>query len=315
MLPSIANERNMYSRELRLMGNSFVFSAISSSEKQAADAIAAAIGETERIEALLTTYRDTSQTNQINANAGVSPVSVDKEVFDLVERSIKISILTQGAFDITYGSIDRRLWNFDPGTTSLPDKQQARAAVKLINYRNVVLDHRNQTVYLKQKGMRIGFGGIGKGYAADRAKAVMLSHGIGGGVINAAGDLNVWGKQANGEAWTIGLADPDKKRFPFASLQLNDAAVATSGNYEKYVIIDGTRYSHTIDPKTGFPVHGIKSVTIICASAELADAMATPVMVMGVKAGLYLINQVKDMACVIVDENDAIHTSKNISLI
>jgi len=304
----------VYNKNLRLMGNQFEFSVVAEHESWAHARMDEAIQEVQRIEKLLTTFGDTSQTNQVNAAAGNVPVKVDKEVFELIERSLRISALTQGAFDITYGSIDKSLWNFDKAMTSLPDKQTAKSMVRLINFRNVILDRDSRTVFLKEKGMRIGFGGIGKGYAADRAKVVMRKSGVANGIVNAAGDLTVWGRQPNGEPWTIGIADPDKKDLPFAYLQLTDTSVATSGNYEKYVMINGIKYSHTIDPRTGYPVRGIKSVTIICANAEIADAMATPVMVMGIKAGLNLVNQLKDIACIVIDDNDNIYTSKNINL-
>jgi thiamine biosynthesis lipoprotein len=296
------------------MGNNFEFSVAGMHEDQAEDCIDEAILEVKRIEKLLTTFDQSSQTNQINAKAGIEPVPVDQEVFDLIERSLRISALTQGAFDITYGSLDKSLWNFDKNMTQLPDSDQARKMVRLINYRNVILDSKAQTVFLREKGMRIGFGGIGKGYAADRAKAVMTALGVQHGIVNAAGDLTVWGNQPTGEPWTIGIADPDKREFPFGSVTLTNTSVATSGNYEKFVMIDGIKYSHTIDPKTGYPVHGIKSTTIICPSAELADAMATPVMVMGIKAGLGLINQVNGIACIIIDDYNNVYTSKNIKL-
>jgi len=296
------------------MGNNFEFSVAGMHQDQAEDCIDEAILEVKRIEKLLTTFDQSSQTNQINAKAGIEPVPVDQEVFDLIERSLRISALTQGAFDITYGSLDKSLWNFDKNMTQLPDSDQARKMVRLINYRNVILDSKAQTVFLREKGMRIGFGGIGKGYAADRAKAVMTALGVQHGIVNAAGDLTVWGNQPTGEPWTIGIADPDKREFPFGSVTLTNTSVATSGNYEKFVMIDGIKYSHTIDPKTGYPVHGIKSTTIICPSAELADAMATPVMVMGIKAGLGLINQVNGIACIIIDDYNNVYTSKNIKL-
>ncbi len=303
-----------FSCGMKLMGNHFEFSVVSENELWANTCIDRAITEVQRIEQLLTTFRDSSQTNQINAMAGIEPVRVDAEVFNLIERAQKISELTQGAFDITYGSIDKRLWNFDKTMTELPDAETAKASVRLINFRNVVLDRENSTVFLKHAGMRIGFGGIGKGYAADCAKKVMRAEGVESGIVNAAGDLTVWGNQPSGKPWTIGIADPDSRDLPFGSVLLTDTSVATSGNYEKYVMIGGKKYSHTIDPKTGLPVHGIKSVTIITQIAELADAMATPVMVMGIKAGLNLINQMQGIACIIVDENDHIHTSKNINL-
>lgn len=296
------------------MGNNFEFSVVSANETWAHRCIDEAIAEVRRIEKLLTTFDESSQTNQINALAGIKPVSVDEEVYALIERSLRISALTQGAFDITYGSIDKSLWNFDKTMTALPNPEKAKEMVRLINYKNVVLNKLNHTVFLKEKGMRIGFGGIGKGYAADQAKAVMIRLGVKHGIVNAAGDLTVWGRQSGGEAWTIGIADPDKKNLPFASVRLTNNSVATSGNYEKFVVIDGVKYSHTIDPKTGYPVRGIKSATVICPSAELADAMATPVIVMGIKAGLNLINQIKGIGCIIIDDQNNFYTSRNINL-
>jgi thiamine biosynthesis lipoprotein len=297
------------------MGNQFGFAVVADDESWAQSRIGEAIAEVQRIEKLLTTYNDLSQTFLINEKAGVEPVKVEREVYDLIERSLRISKLTQGAFDITYGSIDKRLWNFDKNMTSLPDAETAKRMVRLINFRNVILDKQNQTVFLKEKGMRIGFGGIGKGYAAECAKNVMKKAGVESAFVNAAGDLTVWGKQPNGKKWTIGIADPSRRNFPFASLELTDMSVATSGNYEKYVTLGGIKYSHTIDPKTGYPVRGIKSVTIICSSAEISDAMATPVMVMGIKAGISLIDQIKGIACIVIDDNDKVYTSKNIKLI
>lgn len=307
-------ELKTYSQSLKLMGNRFEFSAVAENESLPLEKIALGIEEVRRIEKLLTTYDDNSETNRINSGAGIRPVQVEEEVLDLIDRSIKISLLTQGAFDITYGSIDKRFWNFDKTMTSLPDPEKAKEAIKLINFRNIVLDRKKQTVFLKEKGMRIGFGGIGKGYAADRAKIVMQGQGVESGIVNAAGDLTVWGTQPNGKPWTIGIADPERKDAPIASVPLTNTSVATSGNYEKFVIIDGVKYSHTIDPKTGYPVRGIKSTTVICPSAEIADAMATPITVMGIQAGLGLINQIKNIACIIIDDQDTIYTSKNINL-
>ncbi len=299
---------------VKLMGNRFELSVVSEDEEWAMLRIEEAIGEIRRIEQLLTTFSENSQTNLINRNAGIQPVQVDSEVFDLIRRSLRISSLTQGAFDITYGSVDKRLWNFDQHMTSLPDARTARRLVKLIDYRNIILDEGNGTVFLRNKGMRIGFGGIGKGYAAEKARQLMKQHGVQSGIVNAAGDLIAWGCQPNGAPWTIGIADPDAIRRPFSYMNITDMAVATSGNYEKYVIIDGKKYSHTINPHTGLPVSGIKSVTIICPNAEIADAMATPVMIMGIQAGIAMIDQIKNIACIIIDDNNQIYTSKNVQL-
>lgn len=295
------------------MGNRFEISVVSSDADWAEARIEEAIAEIRRIEKLLTTFDESSQTNEINAKAGILPVKVDKEVFDLIQRSLRISELTQGAFDITYGSIDKRLWNFDINMTMLPDAETAKQMVRLINYKNVILDTAACTVFLKEKGMRIGFGGIGKGYAAEKAKQVLQQKGVKSGIVNAAGDLTTWGVQPDGKQWTVGIADPNTKH-PFSYLNISNMAVATSGNYEKFALINGKRYSHTIDPKTGFPVSGIKSVTIISPNAEIADAMATPVMVMGIKVGLSLINQMRGMACVIIDDDNKIYTTNNIKI-
>lgn len=297
----------------RLMGNRFEISIVTTDIKEADEHIDAAFAEISRIEKILTTFNDTSQTNLINRNAGIRPVKVDSEVQNLIARSLKLSALTQGAFDITYGSIDKSLWNFDLSMTVLPDPWFAAQSIKLINYKNVLIDHHRSTVFLKERGMRIGFGAIGKGYAADRASALLKSRGVENGIVNAAGDLVTWGKQIDGNAWTIGIADPDQRTISFSKLQISDTAIATSGNYEKFVIIDGKRYSHTINPKTGLPVSGIKSVSIICQSAELSDALATPVMVLGVEVGLDLINQLHKVECIIIDDENTLHYSKNIN--
>lgn len=294
------------------MGNRFELTAVADSEQWADEKIEAGIAEIQRIERLLTTFNDDSETNQVNKNAGIRPVKVSSETFNLVERSIRISELTQGAFDITYGSIDKRLWNFDQNMTALPDKATAKKMVRLINYRNILLDRNEQTIFLKEEGMRIGFGGIGKGYAAERAKLVMKDQGVTSGVVNASGDLSAWGLQPNGKPWTVGIVNPNMKHEIFSYLSITDMAVATSGNYEKFIMIDGKKYSHTIDPRTGLPVTGIKSVTIITTNAEIADAMATPVMIMGISTGLNLINQMKNIEAVIIDDYDRVYTSNNI---
>ncbi len=296
------------------MGNSFEITVVAEKETWAMEKIDLAVAEIKRIEKLLTTFDEHSQTNQINQQAGISAVKVDQEVFDLIQRSIKISTITDGAFDITYGSIDKRLWNFDKSMTALPDDVTARSMVRLINYRNVILNVEDCTVMLREKGMRIGFGGIGKGYAAERAKALLKKEGVKSGIVNASGDLATWGSQANNKPWTIGIANPNNAHLPFSYIRLTDMAVATSGNYEKYVLINGKKYSHTINPKTGLPVTGIKSVTIISPDAEIADAMATPVTIMGIKAGLNLVNQIQHLGCIIIDDHNKIYSSKNIHL-
>ncbi|WP_461097953.1 FAD:protein FMN transferase [Spirosoma luteolum] len=316
----MSSQPGLHRRVQRLMGNRFELTVVSDDADWASDCLDAAIAEISRIERLLTTYDERSQTSQINASAGRRPVRVDAEVLALIQRSLQLSVLTQGAFDITYGSLDKRLWNFDTTLTALPDPRTARRLVRLIDYRKVLVDPAAGTVMLAEAGMRLGFGGIGKGYAAEQAKRLLQARGVTSGIVNAAGDLTTWGLQPNGKPWTIGIADPDAPYRAadgdraFSYLAISDRAVATSGNYEKYAIIDGRRYSHTIDPKTGYPVTGIKSVTVLAPSAELADALATPVLVMGVRVGLDLINQLPQVACIVIDDTNRLYTSTNIRL-
>jgi len=302
----------LFQRTDLLMGNRFDLGIVSENSMDANAGLAEAVEEIKRIERLLTTFDERSQTNQINANAGIAPVEVDQEVFDLITRAQKIANLTQGAFDLSYGSLDKRLWNFDQEMTSLPDPIEMAKSVRLIDYQAIELDAANQTVFLRKKGMRIGFGGIGKGYAADRAKSLLVNLGFQHGVVNASGDMSAWGLNERGLPWQVAIVDPDDPQKTIAHFDLTNAAVATSGNYEKYVMIAGKKYSHTINPKTGYPIQGIKSVSVFAPVAELADALTTPIAVMGVEVGLDLVNQLNGINCVIIDDDNRIYQSKNI---
>ena len=308
------NARSAFHRTMKLMGNRFQLTAVDASEKKATAALDAAILEIQQIEQRLTTFSDTSETAEINRQAGIRAVSVSRETFELIERSLRLSSITQGAFDITYGSTATSFWNFDTSMQQLPDERSTREKIRLVNYRNVLLHKPNFSVLLKEPGMRIGFGGIGKGYAAERSKAVMVAYGIDSGIVNAAGDLAIWGRQPDGKPWTIGIADPNQQHSLFSYFRVSDLAVATSGNYEKFVLINGKKHSHTINPKTGRPVQGIKSVTILSPNAEIADAMATPVMIMGIRAGLDMVNQIHLLEAIVVDDQDRVYTTKNIHL-
>jgi thiamine biosynthesis lipoprotein len=304
--------KQVFKKGLLLMGNNFEISVVAHDESWAYDKIDLAIKEIQRIEKLLTTYNDQSETNQINKNAGIKPVKVTVETLQLIQRSLRISEITQGAFDISYGSVDKSLWNFDTNMKSLPDAVTAKKMVRLINYRNIIVNSEENTVYLREKGMRIGFGGIGKGYAAERAKYILKKEGIEAGIVNASGDLTTWGNQPDGTVWTIGIVHPNFANSIFSYLNVTDMAVATSGNYEKFIMIGGKKFSHTINPRTGLPVTGIKSVTIISPNAEIADAMATPVTIMGIEAGLAMINQIKQIEAIIIDDNNNLYTSSNL---
>ena len=254
----------VFNKSEKLMGSRFDITVVEHNWPKAEKHILAAIDEIKRIEDLISSWDINSQTTQINEMAGIYPVKVDSELIGLIERSMNISRLTQGAFDITFGSVDKRIWQFTDDMKSLPGKADAARSVALINYHNIEIDHTASTVFLKEKGMRLGFGAIGKGYAADMAKKLLEERGVTNGIVNAGGDLVAWGKQPNGKPWSIGLANPNQYDDLLSKIELTDQAIVTSGNYEKYIEIDGKKYCHIIDPRTGYPVEGLKSVSIIC---------------------------------------------------
>ena len=306
-------QKQSHRKILLLMGSRFELTAISPNENKALMAIDAGIEEIKRIEELISSWDANSQTSAIIRNAGIKPVTVDQELFNLIRRSLKISALTHGAFDISFASIDN-IWRFDGKMNSLPDSSTVAASVKKINYKNILLDSDNRTVFLKEKGMKIGFGAIGKGYAANKALEIMLKMGLNGALVNASGDLISWGKDEGGKDWKIGIMNPKEKDKIFSWLTIGETAVVTSGNYEKFVVIDGKTYSHIIDPRTGYPVKGLSSVTIICPNAELADALATSVFVLGKEKGLELINHLKGIECLLVNDDQELFTSENLHL-
>jgi len=292
------------------MGTRFEITLVSTQEV-ANQYLNAAQGEIERIERLISSWDANSQTAEINRQAGIKPVKVAKELYDLIARSIEISKITQGAFDISYAALDP-VWFFDGRMKAVPSESQRLKSVQNIGFKDLVLNAKEQTVYLPKKGMKIGFGAIGKGYAADATKKLMKSLGVSSGIINASGDLTSWGKKPDGTDWQVGISNPENPAKVFSWFPVRDAAVATSGNYEKYVTLEGKQYSHIMDPRTGMPVSGIKSVTVFAPNAELADAFATAVFIMGIDTGIDTISQLPGMSCIIVDAENNIHHSPNI---
>jgi thiamine biosynthesis lipoprotein len=295
------------------MGSRFELTAIAEDAELANKGIEEVIKEITRIEKLISSWDPESQTSEINRMAGSKPVKVDKELFELIKRAKKISELTNGAFDISYASMDK-IWKFDGTVTKLPTEEEVKASVAKINYQDIILNEEKLTVFLKTEGMKIGFGAIGKGYAANRGRKIMLDFGIKSGIVNAGGDLITWGKEANGKDWSIGIANPKSENHVLAWLTVGEMAVVTSGNYEKFIDINGQRYSHIINPVTGYPVRGLKSVTIFCPDAELADALATSTFILGKDKGLSLINQLKGVEALLVDDGNKISTSNNLKL-
>jgi thiamine biosynthesis lipoprotein len=272
VVKNIVSKSLVHKKSVNLMGTPFEISIVAADADWAEERVKIAVAEIKRIDKLLTTLSQDSQASQINHSAGIASVKISGELFKLIDRSLKIAELTQGAFDITYGT------NF--------------------GYSKVELDAAQNTVFLKEKGMRIYFGGIAKGYAADRAKYVLQMEGVSSGVINAAGDLITWGLQPDGRQWTIGDADPEQRMKPYSDFNISNMAVATAINRE-----DSHKVDHT------------KSVCVMSTRAEMAGAMTTPVIMLGINAGTDLVNHLQQLACVFVDEYNQMFASKFMTIL
>ena len=302
-----------HKRKLYMLGSPFEMTVVAKDTIQGNIYIDIAVAEVKRIEYLISDWIPTTQISQVSKNSGIQPVKVDKEVYDLVERAIKVSQLTSGAFDISYASMDK-IWKFDGSMKAMPTPEAIKQSVARIGYQKIVLDAKAQTIYLKEKGMKLGLGGIGQGYIADKIKDLLLSKGCTSGIVNVSGDINAWGYQTTGKPWTVAIVNPMNKNKVFATFPLENSSVETSGSYEKFVVFDGKRYSHIIDPRTGYPAQGVVSVSVFAKQTEIEDALATGIIVLGVDVGLNLVNQLKGIGCIIVDDKGEIHTSKNIDI-
>jgi thiamine biosynthesis lipoprotein len=305
--------QQIFKKKQILLGSPFEITVVAKDSVEGNYFTSLAIDEVKRIENLISDWIATTQISLVNQNAGIQPLKVDQEVYDLVERAIKISKLTSGAFDISYASMDR-IWKFDGSMKEMPSKEAIQKSVEKVGYQNIILNSKDTTIFLKNKGMKLGLGGIGQGYIADKIKFLLQLKGCKSGLVNVSGDINAWGKQPDGQSWTVGIVNPMNKNKVFATFPLDDSAVETSGSYEKYVTFNGKRYSHIIDPRTGYPATGIVSVSVFAKQTEIADALATGIFVLGVEVGLDLVNQLKGIGCIIVDDKGVIHTSKNIDI-
>lgn len=286
----VANPDILLKKRANLMGSVFEISLVGTDSASLEYQIQLVIDEIERIENLISEWRPNTQISEVNRNAGIRPVKVDREVFELTRRAISYSILSDGAFDISVAALDK-IWRFDGNMDALPSDAAVQNSVTKVGFEKIELDSIASTIFLKQSGMKIGFGSIGKAYAADRGRHILQEMGVKGGLINASGDIALWGKPPEKKSWSIGISDPEKPYKITRKLRMKEGAVATSGNYKKYVMFNGVRYSHIMDPRTGYPATELASVTVIGPMAEFANALSTSVMVLGVKKGLKLMER------------------------
>jgi thiamine biosynthesis lipoprotein len=298
------------------MGTHLAFAAFTTPTLDAATihaAFDAAIAEIQRVEALMTTWRDDSEVSKINTAAGKSPVVVSDETYRVIADAVHTSEISEGTFDITFESL-HGLWKFDEDLDPHPPTAaQVRARLPLVGYKHIKLDAAAKSVFLDKVGVRIGLGGIAKGYAVDRAADVLRAKGLTAFYAQAGGDLYTAGLKPDGAEWNAGIRDPrGPEGDAFVLLPISDRAFSTAGDYERSYVIDGKRYHHIIDPRTGFPATASRSVTIWAKSALVADELDDAVFILGPVKGLALVESVPDVGAVIVDAKNVVHVSKRL---
>ncbi len=258
--------------------------------------------ELDRIEDLMSEWRPETAVSAINSNAGLKPVKVPLELFKLIERSVEFGHLSQGAFDITWKGMGP-LWTFGQNFR-VPGEDEILEAVKRVDFSKIVMGQ--DSVFLPERDMAIGLGGIAKGYAIDRAGEVLRESGITDFLVDGGGDILAWGR-IGGRQWLVGVRDPRGNRDELIKkLSISGGAVVTSGDYERFKMVDGRRYHHIIDPRTGHPADKCRSVTVFSPKAETADVLATAVFVLGPEEGMKLISQYEETEALIVESNGEI---------
>ncbi len=267
--------------------------------------------EIKRIESVISPTIETSETSLVNKNAGIQPVKVSDEFFKLVEKAIHYSEISNGSFDITYAVLEK-VWRFDGTMQYLPLHSEVEALLPKINYKKIILDKAKRTVFLKEKGMRISFSAMAKGYAIDRVKELLISKEVTGGMINASGDVTSWGRKVGGKKWVLGVRDTSVEEKPVVWYPLLESSASYAGMHDKYIAINNLKYSYIINPKTGYPVDEVKKVIVFSKTAELSDAYATMLFVLGKERGIALINETPETEAMLVDTSNTVFKSKGL---
>lgn len=283
---------------------------LTSNEQQAQQAIDAAYRELDRLGQMLNFYADDSEIANINKNAGVSPVRVSPETFEIIQKAVFASENTEGAFDATVGPLVK-LWDFKKGI--VPDKDDIEDLLDQVGYKNIVLDASAQTVYLKEEGAQIDLGGILKGYAADKASLVLQKNGLSSGIVTVGGEVRAFGNKPDGTPWIVGIQNPRQKGpndEVIATIALSNRSISTSGDYIKFFEKDGVRYHHILNPKTGYPAEQCGSVTVIANDGVTADGFSK-IFVLGPEKGLKIAKKV-GFDAIFIDCNGKISMSEGL---
>ena len=271
-------------------------------------AIEAVLDEMRRVDESMSTYKSTSEVSMVNARAAQGPVKISAKLFDLLNTALDYSRVTDGAFDITYASVGY-LYNFRKHIH--PNEKEIEAALPGVNYRHVVLDPKEHTVRFTQPGVRIDLGGIGKGHSVDRGIALLQGRGIAHALVTAGGDSRIIGDRF-GKPWVVGIRHPDRKDEVIARIPLEDAAISTSGDYERYFDEDGKRYHHIIDPGTGHSASKVRSATIIGPTATRTDGLSKTAFVLGPERALEIYNRLDDIDAILVTPDGRVLYSKGL---
>lgn len=272
-----ANETKKYSQAEYIMGTIFKIDLYSENEELAKNATSEAFKEIRKYDQILSNYKENSEIEVALKKAYQHPVKISKELYDVLEQSLLVSKLTSGKFDVTIAPLVK-LWGFKNKDFKKPSKSQIEKIKKLIGYKKIILDKKNSTLMLTQKDLKIDFGGIGKGYAIGKAVEILKNRGITSGVIDAVSNQFYIGTPPNKENWIVEIKDPRNTEKTIKTLKIKDTSISTSGDYEQFFWEKGIRYSHIIDPNTGYPIKEKISSTLICKGSGLADALSTSIL-------------------------------------
>jgi thiamine biosynthesis lipoprotein len=300
-----------HARDAAIMGTAIHVELACDDGERAAAAIDAVMAEMHRIDALMSTYKESSELSRINREAARGPVPASAEVFGLLERAAHFSALSRGAFDITYASAGQL---YDYRRRVRPDAAALDAARAAIGWHNVVLDQANRTVRFARDGVRIDLGGFAKGHAVDRGAAILSEHGIRHGAVAAGGDSRMLGDRC-GRPWMVGVRHPRRKGELAALLPLADVAVSTSGDYERYFDDGAERVHHLIDPRTGRSPQAVHGVTVIASDGLTAEALSKTVFVLGPVEGLAIVESLPDVDAIVVDAAGVLHCSSGLAAV
>jgi FAD:protein FMN transferase len=294
-----------YEREEAIMGTRIAVQLWSTEPNLARHAIDAVMADMHRTDELMSTYKPESQLSQVNAHGFERPVQVDADIIDVVEKSLEYSRLSDGIFDITYASVGHL---YDYRAQVHPTEDEIASALPSIDYRQLEVDHEARTIRFLQPGMRIDLGGFAKGWAVDRGVEILRALGIGHAMVNAGGDTRLLGDRL-GKPWLVGIRDPRRDGAVVTRIPLEDEAISTSGDYERYFEHDGVRHHHILVPGTGKSPSSVRSVTVIGPTATRTDGLTKPIFILGVERGMEYVRRIGDIEAVIIDKQGQVYYS------